>query len=75
MINENQPTKITLLLGGARSGKSSLAEKLARTRATDPGGILYVATLQPADDQEMRERVARPPGGPTCYLAHAGNAF
>ncbi len=48
--------KITLILGGARSGKSTLAEKLAATRAGDAGGVLYVATLLPYD-AEMRERV------------------
>jgi adenosylcobinamide kinase/adenosylcobinamide-phosphate guanylyltransferase len=47
--------KITLVLGGARSGKSALAEKIAHTRAGD-SGVLYVATLQPFD-AEMRERV------------------
>ncbi len=48
--------KITLILGGVRSGKSTLAEKLAATRAGDAGGVLYVATLLPYD-AEMRERV------------------
>ncbi len=48
--------KITLVLGGARSGKSTLAEMIAQKRAVDGGGILYVATLQPFD-AEMRERV------------------
>jgi adenosylcobinamide kinase / adenosylcobinamide-phosphate guanylyltransferase len=52
-----EPVKrITLILGGARSGKSRLAEKLAQSRAADTGGVLYVATLTPAD-AEMRERV------------------
>lgn len=49
--------KITLVLGGARSGKSSLAEKLAQKRA-GLLNVLYVATLQPYDD-EMRERVVK----------------
>lgn len=47
--------KITLILGGARSGKSTLAEKIARKRAGDDG-VLYVATLQPFD-AEMEARV------------------
>ena len=61
MSNEtvSNPPKITLLLGGARSGKSRLAEELAYKRATEPNGVLYVATLQPGDDEEMRDRVAR----------------
>jgi adenosylcobinamide kinase/adenosylcobinamide-phosphate guanylyltransferase len=48
--------RFTLILGGARSGKSTLAEKLAQTRAGKTGKVLYVATLLPYDE-EMRERV------------------
>jgi adenosylcobinamide kinase/adenosylcobinamide-phosphate guanylyltransferase len=49
--------RITLLLGGARSGKSALAEKLAQHRARETG-VLYLATLQPGD-AESRDRIAR----------------
>jgi adenosylcobinamide kinase/adenosylcobinamide-phosphate guanylyltransferase len=45
--------KLTLLLGGARSGKSTLAEKLAAQRGEK---ILYVATAIPFDD-EMEHRI------------------
>ena len=45
--------KLTLLLGGARSGKSTLAEKLAAQRGTR---VLYVATAIPFDD-EMKHRI------------------
>ena len=43
-------------MGGARSGKSTLAEKLAATRAGEAGGVLYVATMLPYDG-EMRDRI------------------
>jgi adenosylcobinamide kinase/adenosylcobinamide-phosphate guanylyltransferase len=45
---------LTLILGGARSGKSDLAVRLA---AAKPGGVLFVATMAPGDD-ELRARVA-----------------
>lgn len=45
---------ITLLLGGARSGKSRLAEDLAGKR---DGRLVYVATAEAFDD-EMRARIA-----------------
>lgn len=47
--------RMTLILGGARSGKSSYAENLARQQS---GSVLYVATAVAFDD-EMRVRIAR----------------
>lgn len=44
----------TLILGGARSGKSGHAEKLAAQTGRD---IVYIATAH-AGDAEMRERIA-----------------
>ena len=46
---------LTLILGGARSGKSRLAQRLA-SATTD---VTYVATYREGHDPEMRERVER----------------
>ena len=62
---------LTFILGGARSGKSSYAEKLA----TDSGlTITYIATAQIYDD-EFKQRVAlhkasRPAHWPTVEAHH-----
>lgn len=45
----------SLILGGARSGKSRLAEKLASDSGLD---VVYVATAQ-AGDREMKARIVR----------------
>ncbi len=55
-------SNLALILGGARSGKSSYAENLAR-ESSKP--VLFIATAAACDD-EMRERIehhksARPP--------------
>ena len=45
---------ITLILGGARSGKSRLAQKLAASHSS----VVFVATARPIDD-EMRRKIER----------------
>jgi adenosylcobinamide kinase/adenosylcobinamide-phosphate guanylyltransferase len=47
---------VTLVLGGARSGKSRFAESLAVATGAP---LVYVATAQAFDDDEMRARIAR----------------
>jgi adenosylcobinamide kinase/adenosylcobinamide-phosphate guanylyltransferase len=48
--------KLILILGGARSGKSTYAEELARQSGRD--AVLYVATSE-IKDEEMRQRVEK----------------
>jgi adenosylcobinamide kinase/adenosylcobinamide-phosphate guanylyltransferase len=57
--------KLILVLGGARSGKSTYAQRLAGEITIDPSRVAYVATGVVCDD-EMRARVekhqrSRPP--------------
>ncbi len=47
--------ELVLIMGGARSGKSSFAQRLAKIVG---GKVIFVATAQAGDD-EMAERIAR----------------
>ncbi len=50
-----RPGELVLVLGGIRSGKSRIAEDIARTGG---GPVVYIATARPID-ADMRERIAR----------------
>ncbi len=49
--------RLILILGGARSGKSAYAQKIAK-RLQGEQGAIYIATAV-AGDEEMEERIAR----------------
>lgn len=52
------PKELIFVLGGARSGKSAFAERLAALRQAQEGGrVLYVATAE-ALDADMERRIA-----------------
>jgi adenosylcobinamide kinase/adenosylcobinamide-phosphate guanylyltransferase len=65
----NPSTHLTLVIGGARSGKSRYAESLIAAR---PPPWLYVATAEPLDD-EMRARIVahRARRGPGWHVVEA----
>lgn len=52
---QDQLPQLALVIGGARSGKSALAERLLRVGARRP---VYLATAEPSD-AEMRARIQR----------------
>lgn len=63
------PPKLTFITGGARSGKSSRAEAIAREYGDD---VLYAATSQAFDD-EMRARIkAHRAQRPASWTTHEG---
>ena len=69
-IQRAPPPRFVLVLGGARSGKSTFAERLA---ANSGRSVAFIATATDSDD-EMRERIAhhratRPTGWQTIEEA------
>lgn len=53
MMSIDERASLVLVTGGARSGKSTFAEKLARQGGKD---VIYLATAK-ADDVEMKKRI------------------
>ena len=57
MVSSSEhPPRLALVLGGARAGKSTFAERLIAARAAD-APVVYLATSE-ANDHEMAARVA-----------------
>lgn len=82
-MQHGQKRRITLALGGVRSGKSSYAQRLAE----QADEVTFVATAEARDDEEMRRKIERhradrPPRWElieepldlAAILAHAGPA-
>jgi adenosylcobinamide kinase/adenosylcobinamide-phosphate guanylyltransferase len=71
MIPEIPQNGLTLILGGARSGKSSFAEKIARATGKS---VLFVATATAGDDEMAKRirnhRASRPADWQTLELTH-----
>ncbi|KAB2954655.1 bifunctional adenosylcobinamide kinase/adenosylcobinamide-phosphate guanylyltransferase [Heliorestis acidaminivorans] len=53
---ELQQGSLILITGGARSGKSTLAEKIAQDKTSKDGKVIYLATAT-VYDKEMEKRV------------------
>ncbi|MBE7047789.1 MAG: bifunctional adenosylcobinamide kinase/adenosylcobinamide-phosphate guanylyltransferase [Ruminococcaceae bacterium] len=77
--------KLIMVIGGKRSGKSDFAQGLAEGFGDS---ILYIATLVPEDDEEVKSRIAyrkamRPSGwdtleiydGIAAHIAEFGGAY
>ena len=59
MLTAGVPNRLVVLVGGARSGKSGLAQRLAEEAAARTGaGVTFVATAT-AGDADMAARIAR----------------
>ncbi len=56
-VTSQAKSRLILLLGGARSGKSAYGETMA-TQLAGEAPVLYIATATASDD-EMRQRIAR----------------
>ena len=59
--------ELILLLGGARSGKSSAAQRLAQRLAQTGGRVLFIATAQALDADMARRIAAHRAGRPAAW--------
>ncbi|MBI4202280.1 MAG: bifunctional adenosylcobinamide kinase/adenosylcobinamide-phosphate guanylyltransferase [Chloroflexi bacterium] len=59
--------ELILILGGARAGKSSLAEHLAEQLSPPGGRVLFVATAQAGDEDMARRIAAHKVGRPAAW--------
>ncbi len=54
-MKQSSGTSVVLILGGVRSGKSRYAQQLANQSSR----VLFVATAERRDDEEMRQKIYR----------------
>ena len=54
-MQQSQPTIVTLVLGGVRSGKSRYAQQIA----AHAENVTFVATAERRDDAEMHAKIER----------------
>jgi adenosylcobinamide kinase / adenosylcobinamide-phosphate guanylyltransferase len=60
-MSNTQLNRLHLILGGARSGKSRLAENIAKKAESEGLTVCYLATAQ-AHDEEMNQRIIQHQG-------------
>jgi adenosylcobinamide kinase/adenosylcobinamide-phosphate guanylyltransferase len=61
-------SQLTLVLGGARSGKSSRALSLAETQRAEAGArLVFIATAEAGDDEMVRRIAAHRAGRPAHW--------
>lgn len=59
MLSTGGPNRLVVLVGGARSGKSSLAQRLAEEAAARTGAAVTFVATATAGDADMAARIAR----------------
>lgn len=59
MLSGPGTNRLVVLVGGARSGKSTLAQRLAETEAARTGGAVTFVATATAGDADMAARIAR----------------